>query len=426
MAYTVKIAPDTVGFNENGNKLKLRDSSFKNVFEKARTMVVRTPETVVNNQNVNVSKEASSTLSASLPPVSKTIKNGEGLVGSVVAISGKRPVKIKPFVVEAVKRVGQSALVKVNVQEEIPELTQEIPIEEVQKQLQDDKVNQMVSSTLESASTVSENTAILDAPVVDDSRKNEQVKLENIDNIGNTSSLQTEVPVSNSDSKYSESVEKKDVITSVDSQDSKDLASQVALKPKTESKIVNLDDVRQMQEKLDEVGKATIEAKQKVVETKNQINDVRKLTESEKADLEKLSKDQKAAEQRSEMLKQKTCEFLEQQMLVLEKKKTAYFEQLSDYEVTLEQVKEEKKQIEIEKTRKEQEVQKAQEDYEAWSLLHSAITNKAAEFDSQLGQDDSSKIVSVRDLALERANSVIEKPINDVAIDNNVSVKRLA
>lgn len=423
MAYTIKIAPDTIGFNENGNKLKLRDSSFKNVFEKARTMVVRTPETVVNSQKVDVSKDITAR------PVSKTIKNGEGLIGSVVAISGRRPVKIKPFVVEAVKKVGQSALVQIAFQEEIPELTQEIPIEEVKKQLQDDKINQDVSSTsvLEPTSTVSENTAILDSPTVDTQRKNEQLKIDNGNNNSeSTSSLSPEVPVANLDSKYMKSQEKTDEITSVSLQSNKDLSNQVALKPKVESKIVNLDDVRQMQEKLDEVGKATIKAKQKVVETKNQINDVRKLTESEKADLEKLSKDQVAAEQRSEMLKQKTCEFLEQQMLVLEKKKTAYFEQLSDYEVTLEQVKEEKKQIEIEKTRKEQEVQKAQDDYEAWSLLHSAITNRAAEFDFQLGQDDSSKIVSIRDLSLEKANAVTEKPINDVAMDNNVSVKRLA
>ena len=104
-----------------------------------------------------------------------------------------------------------------------------------------------------------------------------------------------------------------------------------------------------MQEKLDEVGKATLEAKQKVVETQNQINDVIQDTEDEKKKLEKLNKDQEAAVQKSEMLKQKTCEFLRQQMEVLEGKKATYFEQLSDYEVTLQQAREEKKQVEMEK-----------------------------------------------------------------------------
>ena len=124
------------------------------------------------------------------------------------------------------------------------------------------------------------------------------------------------------------------------------------------------------------------------------------------------------------MLKQKTCDFLQQQMEVLERKKTTYFEQLSDCEVTLEQVREEKKQVEMEKGKKQIEYQRAQEDYEAWSELHKAITNRAAEFDSQLGQDDASKVVSFRDLVTDKTPSL--EDTMQLEINEPVSIKKLA
>lgn len=406
MTYTVKLGPDTVGYNANGNKLKLRDSSFKNVFDNSMAMI-KMNEVPVQDNNVVSSESKVEVPKAITPSISskRVIKDASGLVGQVVTITsnGRKPVKIKPAVAQAVARVGQKSLavlpiVNANVEEKKVQSDNSSPLGVVEpfKNHVGDFTHSDVNDMIEEAKPSVEDNSSL----VEDLPEEPTISIP-VEEIRRAS-------IKSTDDIFQETKKDDSIIDT----------------PMVEAKSVNLDDVREMQEKLDEVGKATIEAKQKVVATQNQINDVLKSTEDEKKRLEKLNKDQEAAVQKSEMLKQKTCEFLQQQMEVLERKKTTYFEQLSDCEVTLEQAKEEKKQVEMEKGKKQIEYQKAQEDYEAWSELHKAITNRAAEFDSQLGQDDASKVVSFRDLVPEKTANL--EDTMQLEISEPVSVKRLA
>lgn len=420
MTYTVKLGPNTVLYNANGNKLKLRDSSFKNVFNNSMAMIkVNEAPVQANNVVSNEPKvEAPKTLAPSINS-KRVIKDASGLVGQVVtmSINGRKPVKIKPAVAQAVARVGQSALA-------VPSVNVASPV--INGGIEEKPVQNM--STLSSASKkevvepfknhdgdfthVEENDVMKESKTVSNASLENGAAFEDLPEEPTISIPIEEIKRASTESTNNSSsqIEKMDEV--------------VEETQKSMVNAVNLDDVREMQEKLDEVGKATLEAKQKVVETQNQINDVIQDTEDEKKKLEKLNKDQEAAVQKSEMLKQKTCEFLRQQMEVLEGKKATYFEQLSDYEVTLQQAREEKKQVEMEKGKKEIECKKAQEDYEAWSELHKAITNRAAEFDSQLGQDDASKVVSFRDLVSKNTPNL--EDTMQLELSEPVAVKKMA
>lgn len=415
MTYTVKLGPDTVGYNENGNKLKLRESSFINVFKNSNAMIkvnevpVQDNSVVSNEPKVEVPKATTPSINSK-----RVIKDASGLVGQLVTMTsnGRKPVKIKPAVAQAVARVGQKSLVVPSVS---PANVEVKPVQNTSSVVASSAPTVEVVEPFKNHTgdfTHSEETDVIEEP------KSMTSKVDN--------TLFEELPEEPTISIPVEEIKRASTSMRNESVTShaEKVDTQVVASLKAEVKAVNLDDVREMQEKLDEVGKATIEAKQRVVETQNQINDVLKSTEDEKKNLEKLNKDQEAAVQRSEMLKQKTCDFLQQQMEVLERKKTTYFEQLSDCEVTLEQVREEKKQVEMEKGKKQIEYQRAQEDYEAWSELHKAITNRAAEFDSQLGQDDASKVVSFRDLVTDKTPSL--EDTMQLEINEPVSIKKLA
>lgn len=393
MNYTVMSAPNTVGFIYSGNKLKLREASYKNVLNNGRKVVDNTPAAAISNNSLPNAKEisVSNIVTPSIGNVSKRIKDAEGLIGSVVYMTagGKKPVKIKPVVVQAVARVGQSEFKKHEpiVQEAVIPNVEEAKVVEPASAIKDVKVNEAAYVGLESP-TISMPT--ITEEVMNKAENQEVADLPEEPTV----SIPVDAIKQASEASGIAQVQKEEPI----------ISTPKAEMPK-ETKVMNFDEVRQMQEKLDEVGKATIEAKQRVTATQNKINSVVENTKTAETELEKLNKEQVATEEKSELLKKKTCEFLQKQMEVLEKKKTAYFEQLSSYETQLEQVQEKEKEVNAKKEAKEKEVEKAQADYDAWSELHKAITNKAAEFDSQLSYDDQeeSKIISVKDLAADKA-----------------------
>lgn len=430
MAYTVKLGPDTVLFVENGNKLKLRDSSFKNVHDNSMAMIEKINGVPVQDENAVSSEPKVEAPRVQTPSINskRVIKDASGLVGQVVSMTdnGRKPVKIKPAVAESVAKVGQRALASISVSTS-PAVSTDDLIEKATE-----IVRESSKSFVQPKASVNANANANDYVVEPFKNRDGDFShdTEEIDEVveDKTEVASNDLPEEPTISIPVDEIKKADTDKQVQEEaiisNEEVIDTPIAKTPKVEAKAVNLDDVREMQEKLDEVGKATIEVKQKVVKTKSQIDDVRKSTEVEKKDLEKLNKDQEAAREKSEMLKQKTCEFLQQQMELLEGKKTDYFNQLSDYEITLEQVKEEKKQIEMEKEKQEIECQKAKDDLEAWAELHKAITNKAAEFDSQLGQeDDMSKVVSFRDLVTEKG---MDFGSNDIVVDEPAAVKRIA